>query len=511
MSKLRRGFWILFWAGLAARLLYVTAGFIELSPDEAYYWQWSRRLDWSYYSKGPLVAFLIRLGTLIGGDTAFGVRLPTVILSALTLYFSLRLYDRLFPKDDLGVFFMAVFYNTIPLMLVGSMIATIDPPLCAAWMGGTLALHKAVRGERWGWAGLALALGFGIAAKYTMLLFLPTIFFYLLSSFENCLWMKRLKPYLAIACGMTFLLTALIWNEQHQWVTYRHTMALGHIGAATQWPKNLINFLEMMGTQAGVISPILFVLLIMGVWIHGSKLLHFFRDETYDGSALILSSCAPVFLFYFLLSFERPINANWLAVVYPPAILAGAQVCAEKWREGWGRKLLPAGAALGAILCFGLLFSDVFHFLNLPQSQKWDPAARLKGWKDFAALAKKAADGLPQDVPYFYFGDRYQTSSELSFYLEDHPWTLCASSVPLSNQYDVWGGSRQKIGWNGVFAMRDKRAESLILPWQVDKAFARVESAGEATVVRYGKIIRCDRVWRCFDFKGWPMQVELNP
>ena len=35
---------------------------LDLAPDEAHYWDWSRHLDWSYYSKGPLVAYLIRGG-----------------------------------------------------------------------------------------------------------------------------------------------------------------------------------------------------------------------------------------------------------------------------------------------------------------------------------------------------------------------------------------------------------------------------------------------------------------
>ena len=35
---------------------------LDLAPDEAHYWDWSRHLDWSYYSKGPLVAWLIRAG-----------------------------------------------------------------------------------------------------------------------------------------------------------------------------------------------------------------------------------------------------------------------------------------------------------------------------------------------------------------------------------------------------------------------------------------------------------------
>src|SRR5262245_57768479 len=58
---------------------------LDLAPDEAYYWDWSRRLDWSYHSKGPLVAWLIRLSCEALGNTVFAVRLPAVLCGSLLL------------------------------------------------------------------------------------------------------------------------------------------------------------------------------------------------------------------------------------------------------------------------------------------------------------------------------------------------------------------------------------------------------------------------------------------
>src|SRR5947209_13160218 len=66
---------------------------LDLSPDEAHYWQWSGRLDWSYYSKGPLVAVLIRASCwLVGawseqvmGNQMAAVRAPAIVCGALLL------------------------------------------------------------------------------------------------------------------------------------------------------------------------------------------------------------------------------------------------------------------------------------------------------------------------------------------------------------------------------------------------------------------------------------------
>src|SRR3954462_3694345 len=66
---------------------------LDLSPDEAHYWDWSRHLDWSYYSKGPLVALLVRLScwslgpwaTALTGNEMLAVRLPAVVCGSLLL------------------------------------------------------------------------------------------------------------------------------------------------------------------------------------------------------------------------------------------------------------------------------------------------------------------------------------------------------------------------------------------------------------------------------------------
>src|SRR5437879_7811477 len=83
------------WRLLAALLIVGAAGLhvaylvppcpLDLAPDEAHYWDWSRHLDWSYYSKGPLVAYLIRAGCAALGDTALGVRAPAVVCGSLLL------------------------------------------------------------------------------------------------------------------------------------------------------------------------------------------------------------------------------------------------------------------------------------------------------------------------------------------------------------------------------------------------------------------------------------------
>src|SRR5215469_123838 len=68
----------------------------DLSEDEAYYWLWSTHLAAGYYDHPPMIAYWIRAGTSLFGQTAFGVRFAGLIGTAagsFLLYLtSLRLF-----------------------------------------------------------------------------------------------------------------------------------------------------------------------------------------------------------------------------------------------------------------------------------------------------------------------------------------------------------------------------------------------------------------------------------
>src|ERR1700743_884959 len=76
------------------RLIY--DGRVELFPEESYYWNYAQHLDIGYLDHPPMVAWLIKLGTLIFGDTEFGVRIGGILCTAVAAVFSYRLTRNLF-------------------------------------------------------------------------------------------------------------------------------------------------------------------------------------------------------------------------------------------------------------------------------------------------------------------------------------------------------------------------------------------------------------------------------
>ena len=224
----------------------------DLSPDEAHYWDWSRHLDWCYYSKGPLVAWLVRGSCELFGTTAFAVRLPAVACGGLLLAGLWRLALNTFHSQQLGCQ-VVLFALTLPPVSAASVLMTIDPPFLACWAWAAVAVQK----KRWVAAGVLVAVG--TLAKYTMLLFPVCIGLLMLARPE---WRtRRVIPFLSIS--LLGLVPLAVWNAAHDWIGVRHL--LGHAdngGRAAPWYSPL----AFVGGQAGLLLGVWFVAWAAAAW-----------------------------------------------------------------------------------------------------------------------------------------------------------------------------------------------------------------------------------------------------
>src|SRR5262245_7566589 len=173
------------------RLLYLANDCpLDLAPDEAHYWDWSRHLDWSYYSKGPLVAWIIRFScSLFGplsehftGSEMLAVRIPAVVFGSLLLVSVYALTVQVFRRESLALAVVAIGL-TMPLLAAGSALMTIDSPYTCCWGWALVVGFRAISGcSSWPWLALGLLVGVGILAKYTMVLFVPSLALFLLAT-----------------------------------------------------------------------------------------------------------------------------------------------------------------------------------------------------------------------------------------------------------------------------------------------------------------------------------------
>ncbi|MBI3989465.1 MAG: glycosyltransferase family 39 protein [candidate division NC10 bacterium] len=505
-------------------LWYISSGVLDLAPDESHYWEWSRRLDWSYYSKGPLVAYLIAASTSLGGNTDFFVRLPAVLLALGTAVPAYLLTKRLFLSDR-AAFLAVVVLSLLPLYSAGSILMTIDAPFVFFWALALFALHQAIRssestaqdqkasdchgpratghgptGVWWGLFGIALGLGF--LSKYTMLLLLPCLAVYLLRSPLGYGWLRKKELPFALLLSSLFTIPVVVWNVRHGWVSFRHV--LGQAGlAGGEEHFSVKTFLEFLGSQAGVASPFLF-LVLAGAMIRSGRLgLREGRDE----HLFLFSFSVPVLAFFLLWSFYEKVQANWAA----PAYLAAAIALA-----GWGDKLLQKAhdrkrkrrlvLTFSVIFLPGFLLVAVGHFPTLVDSlgidlpPKADPTMRLQGWRELGEAVGKILHQGGGRKPPAIVSDRYQIASELAFYVPGHPQVFNVNLGRRLNQYDIWGGLETLEGRDILFVTYDDGEA----PQEIREACEGVKKAEVVRTLHRGHPAYTFSIFHCKNLREVP-------
>jgi undecaprenyl-diphosphatase len=474
------------------RLGFLAWGGLDLSPDEAHYWEWSRRLDLSYYSKGPAVAYLIAGLTAVFGTSAFAIRLGAVGLSVLGAWALYRLGRELFGRPEPGALAVTGLQLT-PLVWAGSLLMTIDAPFVVAWTLGLWALHRALAGGGTGaWLLAGLAVGVGALAKYTMLFAVPGLLLYLWLTPERRRAIRPGGPVLAAVAALAALSPVLIWNVRTGWVSARHVASQGRGRGLT-----LEHLAELLGSQLLVLTPIVAALLAWGLWA-GIREGFIRRREPYR---FLLAFAAPVLGFYLVVALQGKVQANWPAAAYPSLALATAGLLLERRPEpaargrAWTRLLIAAVVvALGASAV-----GHVIDRLDLPR--RLDPTVRLRGWAELGRAAGAAIERMPDPRRTFLVSSRYQVASELAFYTPGRPAAYNFNLGRRLNQYDFWEGPDSHLGWDAVYV------EEGVYPLdrRVQAAFARVDPPIVLEITRGERVIRVFSLHRAYGFNGAPL------
>jgi 4-amino-4-deoxy-L-arabinose transferase-like glycosyltransferase len=412
----------------AFRFFYCT--WLPLLPDETYYFQWSRHLDASYFSKGPAVAYTIWAGTQLFGANNFGVRFFAVLLSAGTAWQMFLLARRWY--DETTALIAVLITGVVPIYALGAVIMTIDPLSAFFWVWAanqfSSGLHK---GRLLDWLLAGLAVGCGFLAKYLNALELVSFLAFLLIVPSRRPWL--FKPHFWLMLLVAVLCTApvLWWNWQHGWVSW---FQLGNRGKLNEpFVLHFSTFLDFLGLQSLVISPLLFLALLMTVAIVVIRRFPRKGVKINEGELLLFLLFLPVFLMYVVLSFHLRCEPNWPAVSYLSLII----IMAGQWRKMIAS---PTGGQPFIVGVFFLAWLQTLllhdpEFLHLPQ--KLDPMGRVVGWSEIATHLDQLRQQQHADV---IIADAYKEASVFSFHLPDKAFIYTLRHEPPSNQYDFWPG-----------------------------------------------------------------------
>src|SRR5207302_8682254 len=205
------------------------AAWTPLTFDEAYYWMWSKHLAGGYYDHPPGVAAVIRLGTMIAGDTELGVRLVSILLALPMSWAVYRTAAILFGGVRVAAT-ATILLNVTLMAAVGTMIVTPDAPLLVASSFVLFYLAKVLATERgaW-WLAVGAATGCALLSKYTALFFGPAILIWLVAVPELRRWLISPWLYLGGLVAAAMFAPVVLWNADHGWVSFIKQMGRARI------------------------------------------------------------------------------------------------------------------------------------------------------------------------------------------------------------------------------------------------------------------------------------------
>ncbi|MFI5380901.1 MAG: glycosyltransferase family 39 protein, partial [Tepidisphaerales bacterium] len=486
---------------------------VDLSEDEAYYWDWSRQLDLSYYSKGPLVALVIRASCAVLGDTMLGVRFPALVLAvgvSLTTYWTTR---RLFGSDRVAL--GAVLLNhAVPMFIAGSVLMTIDPLAYFFWGLACLFLVEAVFHEKaWAWIAMGLALGAGFLAKFAVFLWLPGALLFLLVDQRARRWLRTPWPWVMLAIAAAMTSPIIIWNAQHGWTNAHHVAR--DTGTDASGGFELRNVLEFVGGQLLAMGPALWVIFVgavVAVWRATER-----RREL----VLLLCLALPYFGIVALGALRAKVQVNWPVYAYFAWIILAAWFLSTRLRDQATWR--PWRPWFWVTVAIAIVISPIAHNTEMlygpitrlgKAPRKWDTSYRLRGWAELGRVVSKRLDTLGPGS--FLIGEKYQFTAELAFYVDGHPKTYCVGSWlahPLrrarASQYDVWTDRRldrpELLGKDAIF-LGDNPDDPEQPAYELMAAFRSFERLPPVVIYRGGVKVRVFDLWVGREFKGmkWP-------
>jgi 4-amino-4-deoxy-L-arabinose transferase-like glycosyltransferase len=427
------------WAFLAicglTILRFALAAWLPLAFDEAYFWLWSKHLAISYYDHPPLIALTIRAGTLLFGDTQFGVRFVSLLASVAASWGVWRSGALLLGGARAGAL-ACLFFNLTLMFAAESMSATPDALILAAssLVLFTLAKLEATHDGRW-WIGVGLAAGMALLSKYTAFFLGAGIALWLIATPQGRVWLRTIWPYAAALLALAFLVPNLIWNAGHDWISFKFQFGRISQGGQPAWRF----ILEFVGSQFGLASPFILVLGAMS----------FVRESKFLRAAKPLAYCAasvwPALLYFAMHSLHSRVQGNWPSFVYPALAVLAAGAATIPWKSRFAQRSANLSRILAIPLAAAILvfvYAQAF-FAVLPMGRH-DPIARMMGVgfnnvaQDISAVAKaRHATALVTT--------NYVMTGWLSFYLhreipiiqmnEDYRWL----SSPQASLADLNG------------------------------------------------------------------------
>lgn len=394
----------LLWAALAVALRLAYMGWIELLPEEAYYWQYAQHLAPGYIDHPPLVGATIWVFTRLLGISEFALRAGAVFWWMLSAWAVWKLACEL--RGKCAAACAVMLFALLPYFFGAGLMITPDSPLLAFWAWALWFLYRIFfHNSRGAWYGLALCLGLGMLSKYTIALLGPSLLLFMLLDREAGRSLFRIDPYLCALLALLLFSPVILWNMDNQWASFAFQGSQRiHQAPRFYLPEFLLHLLAVL-TPAGLAV----FLRLPGLSVNR-------RELTFLGCLIL-----PAVLLFAGFSLQHQVKLNWSGPVFLALLpVLGASVLWQRHEQSGWRRIVGLVWGASVPLLFAIYWASL-HFLafGLPYVPYTQKMTRFLAWEDLAAQVIEIEGQLAQTsgAPVTVVGmDKHYLASELDFY-----------------------------------------------------------------------------------------------
>ena len=316
---------ILITAMTALRVVY--ASLLDLRTDEAYYWTWSKENVLSFLDHPPMIAWFIRFGTAIFGDTNFGVRFAGIVAMLVTQLLLADIVRRV--THDVRAMVFAVLMPEAALYY-GLLMAKVSPdvaliPFAVAMVWALVRLTES-NDARW-WLAAGVFAGLALLAKLTAIMLVPAVLAFMLVPDWRRRWLTSPYPWFAALIAVVLFLPVLIWNAGHDWASFRFQF----VRATATHEVSFRTVGDYIGLQWALVGFVLLPVVASGLTLTAWR-----GVRRREPVAILLSTCVIVpFWYFFWKSLSLRVGDTWPMFMWPVGFAATAINIAMLPREGW--------------------------------------------------------------------------------------------------------------------------------------------------------------------------------
>jgi 4-amino-4-deoxy-L-arabinose transferase-like glycosyltransferase len=395
----------------AMRLVY--AGLTDLRTDEAYYWTWSKENVLSFLDHPPMIAWFIRFGTAIFGDTNLGVRFAGILAMLVTQLLLADIVRRV--THDVRAIVIAVLMPEAALYYA-LLMAKVSPdtaliPFAVAMMWALVRLEQS-GDSRW-WLAAGAFAGMALLSKLTAVMLIPAVAAFMLVPKWRTRWIVSPYPWAAGLIAIVFFMPVLIWNAGHDWASFRFQLV--RATASHEWSWRTLG--DFIGLQFGLVGFILLPVVLSGVTLSAWR-----GYRRGDAVAILFSTAVIVpFAYFFWKSLTLRVGDTWPMFIWPAGFAAAAINITMLSREGFSARMIKSAIGwANAAIASGVIFV-VLVFLYYVVSP-WnflghiDPVGAEAG---YAHVVDRAQAELQKTGATWIATTDYRTYSMLRWYFND--------------------------------------------------------------------------------------------